>query len=122
MNQRTKPAVLFDGACPLCRREIEFYRRRRGAERLDWIDISTAPPGAQVCGVNARDAMVRFHVVRADGKPLSGAAAFMEVWRHLRLFRPLAFIFGNRAGVWLLERAYRGFLRLRPRIQRLLPN
>ncbi|MDX2265261.1 MAG: DUF393 domain-containing protein [Hyphomicrobiales bacterium] len=122
MSTFAKPAVLFDGACPLCRREINFYRRLSGAERLDWIDISTAPPGEDVCGVNARDAMARFHVVRADGTPLSGAAAFMEVWRNLRLFKPLAFVFGNRAGVWLLERLYRGFLRVRPRIQRMLPN
>ena len=29
--------VFYDGACPLCDREISFYKRRRGAEGVRWI-------------------------------------------------------------------------------------
>ena len=35
-----KLTVYFDGACPLCQREIAFYRRQRGSERITWHDIS----------------------------------------------------------------------------------
>ena len=32
--------IYYDGSCPLCRREIAFYRRQPGSERLDWMDVS----------------------------------------------------------------------------------
>lgn len=35
-----KLTVYYDGACPLCRREIEFYRRRRGADAIEWVDAA----------------------------------------------------------------------------------
>ena len=38
----TPPAltIYYDGSCPLCRREIAFYRRLRATMRLDWVDVS----------------------------------------------------------------------------------
>lgn len=34
-------SVFYDGDCPLCQREIAFYRRRSGAERIRWIDVAS---------------------------------------------------------------------------------
>jgi len=39
----TEPApltVFYDGACPLCRREIAFYQRLDRAQRLVWRDVA----------------------------------------------------------------------------------
>jgi predicted DCC family thiol-disulfide oxidoreductase YuxK len=59
-------------------------------------------------------AMSRFHVITQDGRILSGAAAFIEVWRHLRGWRWAAKT-ASLPGVELtLEYAYRIFLKLRP--------
>ena len=44
--------VFYDGSCPLCRREIDFYRRRRGAARIDWLDISGLPEGEVAPGLS----------------------------------------------------------------------
>jgi predicted DCC family thiol-disulfide oxidoreductase YuxK len=109
--------VLYDGACPLCRREIALYRGARGDVPLRFADVSdetfALPPSL------TRDtALARFHVRRADGQIVRGAHAFLALWSVLPGWRWLARI-GRVPGVaWLLERAYRGFLVFRPSLQR----
>ena len=112
--------VFYDGGCPLCRREIDFYRRRRGAARVRWLDISRMPEGEVAPGLSRCAALARFHVLLPDGRRLSGGPAFAAVWRVLPAFRPLGWAFGFRATGWLADRAYGGFLRLRPWLQRRL--
>ncbi|MEM1103007.1 MAG: DUF393 domain-containing protein [Pseudomonadota bacterium] len=116
-----KTQVFFDGSCPLCVREIGFYRRRRGADAITWTDISGAAEGEVAPGLEKGKAMGRFHVRRPDGRIVSGARAFAAMWRALPGFR----LVGRIAGAWpvepLLEAAYRAFLVVRPTIQRLTP-
>ena len=63
--------------------------------------------------------LARFHA-REDGHMLSGAAAFAAMWRAIPLLRPLGIAARNPIVLAMLERAYRGFLRVRPRLQRWL--
>ena len=112
-------SVFFDGSCPLCTREIDFYRRRPGAQAVEWVDVSAVEGDAVAPGLTREAAMARFHVRRGDGALISGAAAFAELWRALPGFR----LIGRIATVWpltpLLELAYCAFLPVRPRLQRL---
>jgi predicted DCC family thiol-disulfide oxidoreductase YuxK len=74
--------VYFDGSCPLCRAEIGYYRRSDVAQALCFIDVSK--PNVELDnGLNAQQAMQRFHVRTREGQLLSGAAAFVEVWSRL---------------------------------------
>jgi hypothetical protein len=50
---------------------------------------------------------------------VSGAAAFAAMWRAIPVLRPLGLLARATPVLWLLERAYRGFLVIRPRLQRL---
>ncbi len=58
--------VLYDGACPLCRREIGLYSGRQPNTPLCFADVSDAalplPSGTTRAQLRAR-----FHVRRADG-------------------------------------------------------
>ena len=112
----TELIVWHDGACPLCRREIALMRRldRRGAIRF--VD---ATDDDAVCPVDRADLLARFHA-REDGVLLSGAAAFAAMWRAIPLLRPLGLAAQRPRVLALLERGYRGFLRVRPRLQRLV--
>ncbi len=112
-------SVYFDGACPLCRREIDFYRRRRGADRIEWVDVSKE--GCEMVGpdLSRSKALGRFHVRLSDGELVSGGRAFAELWAALPGFRWVGAAARTRLVVPLLELGYRGFLYLRPGMQRL---
>jgi predicted DCC family thiol-disulfide oxidoreductase YuxK len=109
--------VLYDGACPLCRREIGIYRGLRPNTPVCFADVSDAalpmPPGT-----TRAQLLARFHVRGRDGQLLSGAQAFLALWATLPGWRWLAMA-GRLPGVaWLMEHSYRLFLRWRPTLQR----
>lgn len=106
--------VYFDGACPLCRKEIAHYRRRAGAEAIDWVDAATCDPAALGADLPREAALARLHVRRADGSLVSGAAAFATIWNSLPGYRWLAGLAARRPLLAVMETAYTGFLRLRP--------
>lgn len=106
--------VWYDGACPLCTREIALMRRldRRGAIRfVDAVDPATD------CPLDRASMLARFHAREGD-RLLSGAAAFAAMWRAVPVLRPLGIVAGLPGFGWLFERGYRLFLRVRPRLQR----
>jgi len=110
-----RPVVLFDGACPLCAREIAHYRRLPGAAGLAWIDISREPDLERRFGVRPETAMARFHVRGAQGHWLTGAAAFAELWSHIAGYRLLATGVRRLHLLPILDLAYSGFARWRLR-------
>ncbi len=108
--------VMFDGSCPLCRREVGVYRNLIPSEPIQWVDVSDAQLGLPA-GIERTQLMRRFHVRTADGTLLSGAAAFAALWLTLPGWRWLGRI-GALPGVTaVLEILYRCFLRVRPSMQ-----
>ena len=87
---------------------------RRGA--IDFVDVAVA--GSYKCPIDRRMLLARLHA-REDGRLLSGAAAFAAMWRAVPVLRPLGLAAQNFVILAALERLYRGFLVIRPRLQRL---
>ena len=87
---------------------------RRGA--IDFVDVAVT--GSHECPIDRRALLARFHA-REDGRLLSGAAAFAAMWRAIPALRPLGLAARNSVILAALERLYRGFLVIRPRLQRL---
>jgi predicted DCC family thiol-disulfide oxidoreductase YuxK len=110
--------VLYDGACPLCRREISIYRRLRGDTPVCFADVSDAALPMPL-GTTREQLLARFHVRIQDGQLLSGAQAFLALWSVLPGWRWLAMAGRLPGAVWGMERCYRLFLRWRPTLQRL---
>ncbi|MBC7376511.1 MAG: DUF393 domain-containing protein [Burkholderiaceae bacterium] len=108
--------VMFDGACPLCRREIALYQSLAPLEPVSWRDVSKETAG--LSQIDQARYMARFHVQLQDGRVISGAAAFVALWLVMPGWRWLGRL-GRLPGVTpVLELAYRGFLHLRPYLQR----
>ncbi len=118
-NQCTTLTVLYDGACPLCRREIGVYQSLKpiaAAQSLIFRDVSQ-PDAVLPAGGLKRDYLARFHVQRDDGRVLSGAAAFVALWATLPGWRYLAMVARLPGVTPLLELVYRAFLLVRPQMQ-----
>ena len=124
VNKNVKEAlpltVLYDGACPLCRREIGVYRGLRPLKPdtpVCFADVSDTtlplPPGT-----TREQLLARFHVRGRDGELLSGAQAFLAVWAALPGWRWLARVGRLPGATWVMERGYQLFLRWRPMLQR----
>lgn len=113
-----KLTVFFDGSCPLCRAEIGYYRRKDQFGALCFIEISD--DGAVLPeGITQQQAMRRFHVRASDGRVLSGAAAFVEVWTLLPRWRWAARTASLPGAMIALELGYKIFLPVRPFLSRL---
>jgi len=108
--------VYFDGACPLCRAEIGYYRNLGSAAVFH--DVHAAG-GHLPAGVSREQALGRFHVRLASGRIVSGARAFAELWKVTPGWRWLGRIAALPPLVWMLELAYRLFLPVRPALQGL---
>ena len=113
--------VMFDGACPLCRREVGVYQALEPLEPVAWLDVSdVSQTPANISPEDRARYLARFHVRKRDGQLLSGAAAFVALWQTMPGWRWLGRM-GTLPGVTpILEVLYNGFLHVRPNIQRLV--
>ncbi len=116
--KNSNATVYFDGSCPLCKAEIDYYRRKDTASVISFVDISQ-PDAIMPEGVDQQHAMERFHVRASDGRILSGAAAFVEVWARLPKWRWVARAASLPGALAVLELGYRMFLPVRPFVARL---
>lgn len=119
MNEITRQenksvTVWYDSDCPLCIREIALMRRldRRGA--IDFVDAKTASG----CPIGTDALLRRFHAQERGQPIVSGAAAFAAMWRAIPVLKPLGLLARMPPVLWILERIYRGFLLIRPSLQR----
>ena len=108
--------VWYDGGCPLCRREIGLMQRLDRRRAIRFMDVTSAEVA---CPVDRAELLARFHAAE-DGRLLSGAAAFAAMWRVIPSLRPFGLAARNPFVLATLERLYRVFLRVRPRLQRVV--
>ena len=74
--------LLFDGACPLCMREVRFLKVRDLNKRIAFVDIDAQEyAAADHAGITYREAMGRIHALRADGTVLQDVEVFREAYR-----------------------------------------
>ncbi|MFY8148890.1 MAG: thiol-disulfide oxidoreductase DCC family protein [Prochlorococcaceae cyanobacterium] len=74
--------ILYDGACPLCLREVRLLQRRDGGRgRLAFVDID-APnyDPARHGGIGYREAMGRIHAFSTGGEVVRDVEVFRRAY------------------------------------------
>jgi len=90
VTSKQRPVVFYDGACPLCSREIAHYRRIDRAQRLRWVDAATEAKILAAHGLDLERAMAELHVLDGNGSWHRGVDAFLVIWSRLPAYRWLA--------------------------------
>ncbi len=108
-----KLEVYYAGACPLCAREMAVYQRRAAAAPIEWVNIGSDTCAIPGTDLTRQEGLARLHVRLADGTLVSGAAAFVELWRHVPGFGWLSKWLSVPPFGFLAEMAYRAFLVVR---------
>lgn len=98
--------VFFDGGCPLCRREIDHYRKLEARSPILWLDVTQPDAPLGEYGLVKESAMRRFHVLDGHGQFQIGAHGFVTLWSELPYYRYLASIVKALSVVPLLDRIY----------------
>ncbi|MDT8442285.1 MAG: DUF393 domain-containing protein [Desulfuromonadales bacterium] len=111
--------VFYDGACPLCAREIAHYLRQDRHQRLQAVDISAADFDPKPYGIELSAFMAELHAIDQDGTVYRGVAAFRAIWLAFpdkAAYRVMSGLFALPLLEPLAQRAYRLFARLRPHL------
>lgn len=118
----TPPAflqVFYDGACPLCSREVRHYQAKDRLHHIAWIDIAAPGFDARAYGLDPQRVQQVMYARAADGTVFIEVAAFVKIWEALpptlfsRLVRGLLKLPGMMA---IAGVGYRFFARNRYRL------
>jgi len=112
--------VFYDGACPICTREVESARRRDPKGRLRFTNIADPAFDPAELGVERAALDARIHARTQEGEVITGVEVFRRLYAEL---------FGERWIAWtrapLLARAldagYATFARHRKTLSRWVP-
>ena len=105
--------IFFDGKCPICSREIRFYKRKALADRFEWVDVCDISEASLPVGYSRQDLLKRFHVQHPTDGIVSGALAFALLWQELFGWRWMVRVIKLPVISGICELGYRMFLFLR---------
>jgi predicted DCC family thiol-disulfide oxidoreductase YuxK len=91
-----RPVCYYNGACPVCRFEIEHYKNGPDGGAVRWHDLGSDPEALAAYGIDGAGAKRRLHVLDEAGELHSGVDAFILLWQRMPRYRWLARIVASR--------------------------
>lgn len=73
--------IFYDGACPMCVRQMEKFRQRDTKKRLMFIDVSRPDFNAQKFGLDGMPLQRYIYAKDAEDRVVRGVDAFVWMWR-----------------------------------------
>ena len=117
-----KGKVYYDGNCPICNREINFYKKNICKSLFNWIDINNCSASDFEQNLDFSKTHDRFHLINLDNKVLSGVDAFIYLWRYIPSLKFLSLIARLPIIYHFLNILYKIFLYYRRKKSKFLFN
>lgn len=109
------PALLYDGACSLCRRSVAWVQARDPDRVLELLPFQDPSVATRFPTVPRAQCLRAAQFVSDEGRVFAGAAAVREVLALLPSTRRLAALLRVPPFFWLARGVYWMVARLRPR-------
>lgn len=77
--------VWYDGACPLCSREMAFMKRLDRKRRLQFCDFSDPDYDVAASGIPLSELGAVIHAQWEDGTVIRGVEVFRAIWQAVGL-------------------------------------
>lgn len=110
--------VYYDGLCRVCSAEISHYRRLRGSDRIEFVDITSPGFDAAREGLDPQRVHEVFHVRDETGALHTGVEGFIQIWSKLPALSWLVPVARTWPVSSVLEAGYRLFTKARPYLPR----
>jgi predicted DCC family thiol-disulfide oxidoreductase YuxK len=107
--------VFYDGACPLCMREVRLLHRLDERQRIRFADIAAEGFDRGSVGVTWEALMDRIHARLPDGTIIEGVEVFRRLYAAVG-FGPLVAVTRLPGVAQLLDLGYRWFAKNRLRL------
>jgi len=113
-----KITVYYDGLCHLCSREINHYKKMKGSDGIQFVDITTSAFDAEKENLDPVQIHKTMHVKDETGALHTGVDAFICIWKHLPSLQFLVPIANFWPTQLLLKIFYFAFAKIRPLLPR----
>jgi len=77
--------VYFNNSCNICRTEINLYKKQ-GIKDIEWVDITNNKSAEIETQKNDKALLRRLHIKDGE-KVISGAEAFLLVWKKIPKYK-----------------------------------
>lgn len=105
--------IFYDGACGLCSREINHYRKVAPPGVFDWVDVMRDGLALSKENISLADALMQLHAKDDEGRMHVGVDAFLLIWRQIPRWRLAAAIASLPPISLVMRAAYPVFARWR---------
>lgn len=82
--------VFYDDRCPLCRKEIEYYKKQTPDRVIEWLGISQNMDTLAKYDIAYIDSLKILHAINEKEEMIFGVDAFILIWEQMKGWRWLA--------------------------------
>jgi predicted DCC family thiol-disulfide oxidoreductase YuxK len=103
-----KLAILYDGACDMCRASVDGIRHFDNSGQIEPLDLQEADARAKFPDLKLESLLEELHAVDDSGRVYRGARAINEILRRQHGLRGyLAYLWYIPGYAWLADRQYK---------------
>lgn len=116
--KKSTVTLYFDGLCVVCSAEINQYKKMRGSENINFVDIAGPDFDAKKENLDPVKVNIELHAKDSDGKLHIGVDAFILIWSRLDKLNWLSRLAKNSVVNKFLQLNYALFIKIRPYLPR----